>query len=155
MKVVFLDFDGVLNSEASCIEFQSPYVLDHSCMRALNHIIKETEACIVVSSTWRIGKSLRGLTDILLTAGLTLGTRVFDVTPVLHVKRGLEIQKWLDQAKETGIEVEAFVIIDDDSDMEHLLPYLVKTNNMDGLIWSKAKEAIKLLTGKDDDSRVY
>jgi hypothetical protein len=55
------------------------------------------------------------------------------MTPVsrssTRYERGYEIQDWLDwSGKYDQNKVDKFVIIDDDSDMVHLTPQLVKTN---------------------------
>ena len=58
MKVIFLDIDGVMNCrrsvKADIANDRRPYSsFDPDCVNALNQIIKETDAVIVVSSVWR------------------------------------------------------------------------------------------------------
>ena len=67
------------------------------------------------------------------------------MTPKLHVRRGLEIQKWLDDNPQ-GENV-VFVILDDDSDMEHLMDRLVQTDHEFGLTQEDAGKAILMLKG--------
>ena len=62
-------------------------------------------------------------------------------TPKLWEKRGLEIQKWLD--KNPGVD--KFIILDDDSDMVHLMSHLLQTDGEFGLTNEIADEAIKRL----------
>lgn len=69
------------------------------------------------------------------------------------VKRGIEIQRWFDETfKEKGLEHDApFVIVDDESDMKHLSPYLVQTkfdgvSDETGLTKEKADLIISKLT---------
>jgi hypothetical protein len=59
-KIIFLDFDGVLNNPG-CYEIASGSHTppDQSCVDALNRIISETGASIVVSSSWRRNVALR------------------------------------------------------------------------------------------------
>ena len=57
MKVIFLDIDGVLINKASLLNVESSYVPDEKCVQQLNELINRTDAKIVVSSCWRIGRS--------------------------------------------------------------------------------------------------
>jgi hypothetical protein len=57
-------------------------------------------------------------------------------------ERGHEIQAWLDTQNSN---VESFVILDDDSDMAHLLSKLVQTKFEFGLTERDATRAITLL----------
>lgn len=138
MKVIFLDVDGVLNSEQWFKEQYKKYgrpcsqTLDHKCLVRLKRLIDKTDAYIVVSSTWRFGyKDNDEGWQILMNALNEVGIkdRFIGITPSLrHLYdgccRGHEIQKWLDNNKDKNIE--NFVIIDDDSDMFHLMPKLAK-----------------------------
>ena len=56
-------------------------------------------------------------------------------------KRGIEIQTWLDE----NPGVEKFIILDDDSDMVHLMPHLLQTDGEFGLTNEIADKAIKRL----------
>lgn len=56
MKIVFLDIDGVLVNIESLKRGSGLRAKAHpDCVNALNKIISETDARIVVSSTWRAG----------------------------------------------------------------------------------------------------
>ena len=55
-KIIFLDIDGVLNSE-SYFKNKIAGVIDPECVRRLNRIIKETDADIVISSSWKLSPS--------------------------------------------------------------------------------------------------
>ena len=146
MKVVFLAFDGPIIPRLSYPPSGKQASAWPSCVAALNRITDTTGAKIVVSSVWRADglmqcrKNLRGL-------GVT--GPVLGITPHLfdgqtQLRRGHEIQAWMDDYERE--EIEAFVILDDDSDMEHLLPFLVKTPFETGLTEEHADAAIKLLT---------
>lgn len=66
MKIIFLDIDGVLNSESyfgtvgylssSDIYYKQ---IDLCAVQLLKKIIDKTKAGIVLSSCWRIGKTSR------------------------------------------------------------------------------------------------
>lgn len=141
MKIIFLDIDGVLNSTRSAVA-NSDYgsimypdtwkALDPIAIKLLQHVCKETGADCVLSSSWRI---LAKKEDIIAFQEF-LGINIIDFTPVAREKpfdRGYEIKQWLDSVKGP---VEAFCIIDDDSDM---LPEqqdnFVHTDAQIGLTW--------------------
>ena len=148
MKIIFLDIDGVLNSQYSMaknfdqgkrpIHTTFPYIDHVSC---LNEITDKTGAKIVISSTWRKLHNLRSLQDILYLCHVKAD--VISLTPVIHnKKRGDEIQKWLDDTEET---IESFVILDDDSDMVHLMHRLVNVDNSIGLTLGDVVKAVTML----------
>ena len=129
MKVVFLDFDGVLNDSQTQPEFG----IEAKFVDRLNVLIEKTGAKVVISSSWRLYGLLQ-CSLILENAGFK--GEVIGLTPERVREwgkqgppRGLEIQAWLDAHP----EVEKFVILDDEADMEHLLPFLVKTSMVTGL----------------------
>lgn len=91
MKVVFLDFDGVLNSHRFMLEeraqggksaIKGVAGLDPKAITHVNYICGKTGAVVVVSSSWRYGHNLGELKDILLKAGCTAVVR--DATPLPH-----------------------------------------------------------------------
>lgn len=121
MKVIFLDIDGVLNVYGEGRDkygsgFHTPLVEN------LRYIIEQTDAKIVISSTWRFN-GLQEMKDMWRDRGLP--GDVIDITPDKYdelvicssidyekVLRGHEIQYWLD----THNDIESYVIIDDDTD---------------------------------------
>lgn len=145
-RIIFLDIDGVLNNPKSLMDGNKP---DIDCIKALNWLVAETGAKIVVSSTWR-GRP--DLLDVFKSWGCNF--EVIGITPSLESKtvngvfigkeRGNEIAKWLE--KNRG-KWEFFVILDDDDDMGHLKPNLVQTNYKYGLTWADARKAKSLLMG--------
>lgn len=161
MKVVFLDVDGVLNTERWIIEQYKktgkPHSCHHSefdpiCMNNLEKLVKEFDLKIVISSTWRLGdhetdEGWNALMDRLNSIGIE--DNVIGYTPNLSRKyqssccRGHEIQKWLDDNVDENIE--NFVILDDDSDMFHLINKLAKCNFRDGLTESVREKAAEIL----------
>ena len=97
MKIIFLDFDGVLNSEKylhSCGQFG--VVLDPSRLILLEQIVKATGAQIVLSSSWREhwGQTLSACDETGITINKIFnehGLKVFDKTPKLGTRREQEI----------------------------------------------------------------
>lgn len=133
-SVIFLDFDGVLVTVHDRYMAGSPY-----CVAMLNEITDKTGAKIVVSSSWRCGNSVDELAVLLKKWGVT--GEVLGKTPVMHgKKRGHEIQAWLD-----ANPVKAFVILDDDADMAHLRPALVKCHSRHGIDAKHVAKAIEKL----------
>jgi 16S rRNA C1402 (ribose-2'-O) methylase RsmI len=145
MKIIFLDVDGVLINRESCMRGFAKH--SPECVTVLNDLLKKSDANIVVSSCWRIGRTVIELRDLFNEWGVLPG-RVLDKTPHDWQKseiRGDEIQQWLNQREDIRGDVESFVIIDDDRDMGHLLPRLVQTEFEFGLTTSDAEKALALL----------
>ena len=150
MKVLFLDIDGVLNSTQALLwhkrvkGIKGTVWMDqrYFCPISINNLVyilnKSQHLSIVISSTWRLRRSLDEIRSYLEPYGVK-PSRIIDKTPVLHTRRGFEIQAWLDEHS----DVTDFVILDDGNDMEHLTPKLVLTDESHGLM---LKDAIKALT---------
>ena len=146
MKIIFLDIDGVLNNREvfNRKKSQGFRVWDEKCVDRLNRITDETGAKIVVSSTWRRSEDL--YSAIKNEMGIT-GEIIGKTIDYIHhssteKQRGDEIQEWLSQY----VEVIKFVIIDDDSDMAHLMDRLIQTETFIGLTDEHVEEAIKRLS---------
>lgn len=115
MRVLFLDIDGVLNSNRTAIAFGGyPHdvvgfhraMFDEVALVMIRNLCLKANISIVVSSSWRIDTSWDHI-----GRGLDLPT--IGQTPVLPAKRGEEIKAWLDAHP----EVVEYAIIDDDGDM--------------------------------------
>ena len=144
MKVLFLDIDGVLNSEHWFInrpEKGGLYTqVDPHAVAILNRVIKETKCSIVVSSTWR--KVHKEDTIPVLTSAGLVYSGSWNYTPILHKKRGYEIQQYLSEHP----EIVSYAIIDDDSDMlPEQLPYFVQSDWKTGLDNTRADKLIEIL----------
>jgi len=145
-KIIFLDFDGVIVTPKT--KFQH---FDRDCMEHLKSIIKETDAFIVISSSWKIGNTFRALRAMFEPFGLF--DKVIGMTPnkVVEWGRGNEIDEWLMNPKmsselDMALEnLERFIILDDDSDMEPHMDKLVQTEWDVGLTKEICDEAIKRL----------
>lgn len=128
MRAIFLDIDGVLNSHRTAVGFQHVLQrkLDPVAVMMLHRIVKNAEAVIVISSTWRLSKGWKELVwGCLREAGWPwdhYGFIPMDTCPIIDrtpkylgagTVRGDEIAKWL----EDNPEYDDYIIIDDDSDM--------------------------------------
>lgn len=138
-RFLFLDFDGVLVSRKSLSRGDDR--IDPECIAQLERVYRETGCAVVVSSTWRLGRTRRELAAILERRGYT--GPVVDVTPEFRNEpRGREIAAWVALH---GVDVARVAIVDDDSDMAELLPRHVKTEFESGLVAADADRLITLL----------
>lgn len=111
MKVIFLDFNGVLDTSYKIDE------VNYDNLQRLKYIVHETEANVVISSsiknsfllTNRMNSTLRALLDRLMCEGIN----VLGFTPYGY-SREEEIKMYL----EAHPEIDSFVVIDDDYDMD-------------------------------------
>ena len=145
MKVLFLDFDGVLNHEAYLDDLlrrlgehhgQDALMLDTAAIERLNRIVELSGCEVVISSSWRHAHRRVALLRLLRSRGFE--GEIAGVTPTtarkeggrfLGSSRGAEIQVWLDEHP----AIESFAILDDNDDMEHLSPRLIQTTFTHGL----------------------
>ena len=67
-RVIFLDIDGVL---APIHRWDRYGGLDSACIQALNEIVARGGADVVISSTWRYGKTAAELQLLLESQGFT------------------------------------------------------------------------------------
>lgn len=136
-RVVFLDIDGVLAPIHRGDRYGD---LDPACVQVLNEIVAGAGAVVVVSSTWRHGRTILELQAMLDAQGF-IG-RVLDKTPTgaPGASRGDEIAAWL-----AGHAVSGYVIIDDHADMGELRTQLVQTRPAQGLQPADAPRAIAML----------
>lgn len=162
LPIIFLDFDGVLNSQLFYKRMiqetgkRQSRDLDEIAIGYLNGLT-EAGAKVVVSSTWRHGRSMEKLQEILEQFGFK--GEVIGRTPHLRIGedgdcilRGNEILSWIKDSKHiVGAEYheyKRYVIFDDDSDMLYWQrnnflwcdPYVGLTPN---LVW-KAKKILQL-----------
>jgi hypothetical protein len=168
-KIIFLDFDGVLNSEKhfNCLKEQGlptedfcGTIFDPEATEALQKIIDATGAVIVISSSWRfagLGR-MKYLWDKRGIAG-----KVVDITSLHTVDdlieehigdddfddfiyksgspRAYEINDWLTNHPETM----NYVILDDERMSETLETHFVNVNPHTGLTMADAEKAIEIL----------
>lgn len=149
IKVIFLDVDGVLNSNKTVRKTANGYIfVDSGYLKNLKHIIDETGAEVVLSSDWRYDRDdpkRNGDFLELKNELLNYGIQFYGFTPELpSFHRGMEIDCWLKEHS----EVTNFVILDDRSDIEPNKGHWVRTVMRRGLGVEEAKSAIRILNGK-------
>lgn len=156
MKILFLDFDGVVST------FEKGWRLDEEKLSLLKEIIDKTNAKIVVSSSWKVGydnvdkfiETLGGRrkSETIKNNGNMFQwfcNNIYDITDSNGSWRGDEIQRWIDAHKE---EIESYVILDDDSDMrENQLFNFVQTDSYEGITSREVKLCTKIL----NNERIY
>ena len=147
LKVIFLDFDGVLNSE-SC---NNGVTLLPSKLELLRQLVEATDAQIVLSTSWREhwSKDHRQCDSTGATIDLIFcahGLQIFDKTPALPEGREAEIKAWLEQHP----EIENFVVLDDRLlGADFLTGYFVKDSAyFGGLDEADVERAIEILNSE-------
>ena len=143
MKILFLDFDGVITT------YESGWRIDLKKLELLDNIIKSTDAKIVVSSSWTVGKdNVDDFKDYLCSTWRvkTIGEndifknfvrQIYDITDKKGAWRGDEIQRWLDKHED---DVDTYAILDDDSDFhDNQLFHFVQTDTYEGLTAREVK----------------
>lgn len=171
MKVIFLDFDGVLNSSgysATLFEAGKPTkddngqeLFDPDTTKRLNRIIDQTDAKIVISSSWRY-LGIAALRDMWQERGLRghiIGMTSMHAVDEYILEQGLS---WLDKgaiaASPRAVEIEFwlhehdcidhYVILDDMPMSAALQPHFVQINPIVGLSDAQAAKAIEILNTK-------
>jgi len=140
LDILILDIDGVLNTREDLLQ---EVEITKVCMDELERIVETTGCKIVISSSWRcLGKKhiVRMFNHALGRVGSAVRA-IVGMTPNRLKNsdlRGDEIQAWLDQNPNVG----KIVILDDDVDMGHLIPHLVRTDPAVGLTPEIADEVI-------------
>ena len=152
MNIIFLDFDGVLNSDRY-IRTHGYFgiLLDPRCLTLLKDIADACHAKIVLTTSWRTHWSANAeecndmgkeINEIFSEYGLS----VYDKTPRLGYSREEEIQTWLTD----NPDVTNFVVLDDMFlEDDFLEGHFVRTSSLrGGLDEDDTKEAIAILKGR-------
>lgn len=169
MNVIFLDIDGVLNSYGTTPETESKsrcgnYIgIDKDKVKRLAKIIKETDAILILTSSWKVGWEPKNRYNIEST----------DIFPNHHAKyldnhlkkkgklilkdktrernlsyRGSGIKVYLTQHS----DITNWIVLDDeifiDFKEQGILPHLLQTDPLYGLTDNDAEIAIKMLKGQ-------
>jgi hypothetical protein len=141
MNVIFLDIDGVLNSDATPNPRKFPYIVDPGLLAIFRDLVSRTSATVVLSSSWRtdpVGLLAVKFYDVPFT----------DVCPDLPgVSRCDEMLQWLSAHQ----EVHRFVVIDDESDCLDDLP-LFQPSTKTGLTTEIADGVVEYLSGRTDQT---
>lgn len=141
MKILFLDFDGVI----------APFTYHHSssgfsksaCANVQYILVKDPNVRIVVSSAWR-RNGLEILRKILQEHGVD-PTKVIDITEEkggwTPENRDHQIKDWLKKHP----EIKDFAIVDDSAVLKDFEKHYVKTNAYVGLTQQDAERVIEIL----------
>ena len=149
-KIIFLDFDGVLNTEhyQGLLQYQGkPWqdeygaFFDPKAVKQLKRIIDATDADIVVESSWKY-LGLDAMKELWEVRNLP-GT-IIDITPSLLGKnKGVEIASWLSKYAKQDLR---YVIIDDEFViLDSQLPHFILTNPYEGITEEQANRVISML----------
>lgn len=136
MNVVFLDYDGVVNTPQWSLKNgkwvcrygfpEDGRVNDLQAVQWVSEFCEKHGYDIVVSSTWRIDDNY---IECLRNGGLRESIKILGKTPRLsHECRGNEIGKWLSEHP----DVEQYLIFDDDFDMGEHMEHLVRCESSAG-----------------------
>jgi len=141
LRLISLDLDGVLNNhiDKECINQHKRVNFSKHNIKLLNKLIEETSTKdmptqILLSSSWRNDyTNAAGVNCLFETTGVY--PRCIGITPYFHGDpRGLEICDWIFKNQIRGnYLVKHLCILDDDSDMEMMAPWHVKTDTKFGL----------------------
>ena len=169
-KIIFLDFDGVLNTEYHQRQLQHEgkvwqdkhgACFDPKAVRQLQAIVNMTHADIVIESSWKYlgleamlemwqDRQLPGkvidITPSVISDSMLLSTDLEQTSPsALHCK-GVEIASWL---YDNNMQDTSYAIIDDEYViLESQLPHFILTNPYDGLTEELTMRAINILNHK-------
>lgn len=165
--VLFLDIDGVLHTSSydkelgnrglDAYDTNGP-LFSPSCIYFLNMIVEETNAALVISSSWKDSVSNIDSIKIIRTIWeeRLLPGKIIDITPTLSYDKfkhlypdvketlwkGCEIDLWLQQ----NSWVQRYAICDDQNIcLPYQKQYFVKTNQKTGLNKKRALKLIKIL----------
>jgi len=142
MKVLFLDFDGVLNLFPS--PSRSGSFDKEACINLEMLLNRVPDLKIVVSSSWRT-YGLDAIRDILKSNGID-PRRVLDITGHEESKderdhRGFQVENWLKKHP----KVKQYAIVDDHADFVPLKSKLVQTKPTLGLTQDIAERLLEIL----------
>jgi len=145
MKVIFLDFDGVINNWD---HFDG---VDPNNIKFLLKIINETNAKIVATTSNKYIFQKNSNIDVKDTLFYTyikvlneLGIKISDVTPYVNSNRELEIIEYL----KIHPEIEEFLILDDDFIINSYLEHQIFLDLYNGITEEHIKPSIDILNGK-------
>ena len=151
LKILFLDFDGVVSIP------ENGWHIGSEKVALVEQIIKNTNAKIVISSSW--AATCRNANEFIdnifgswnedrngLRRDSLFIESIYDITNQTHDTRGEDIQEWLE--KHDG-DIESYCILDDDTDMdEDQLLNFVQTDMFEGITLREVKLCSKLLNNE-------
>lgn len=164
-RVIFLDIDGVLNSnfwnESHQREISDGRLIDGEKIRLLAALVERTEAELILHSGWRfwfdealepLCPEAANLAELLAGEGLEIAGVTPDLTTdeirrtkKFSLVKADEILLWLEEHP----DVTGWVVLDDlDLHNDEIEAHQVRTDQSTGLTWEDIVEAERLLMGK-------
>ena len=152
MRVLFLDIDGVLNSQ-TWFEFQRyPVVeltnrIDPEAALRVNRITQRTGATLILSSNWVYDTTagMENTVSALRARGIKAPIQGHTVRKMSLYCRAEEIRMTLGSMREAGQEVESFVILEDEERLPNLSEWTVRTQWATGLQDEHVDLAVRIL----------
>jgi len=159
MNVVFLDIDGVLNNDKTNSKTPMGFTgISNSLLKNLAHFVKETNAVIVLSSTWKdewdenpLKRTEDGnyLHRKLRQVGISIFGKIDESTTGSYY-RGKAIKLYLDAHP----EIENYVILDDldfdFKDIPEIESHFVQTKASLGFQKDKYEKALQIMKQKEN-----
>lgn len=162
MNVIFLDIDGVLNSQTTEERCNGVIGIDSDKVERLARIIAKNDAILMLTSSWRYhwwkkekeDDEQHPLGEYLDQKLKEYNIKIADKISYSGFNRGKAIRNWLKEHP----EVKSFIVLDDEEfDYREndvwLIPYLVKTSfysNLGGLQETHVMVANKLFKKQVD-----
>lgn len=163
-NVLFLDIDGVLNSnfwnDSHQAEISDGTLIDEEKIKLLALLVKETDSKIILHSGWRFWfdtelKPLRTEANKLVELLKKENLYISGVTPDLTTEEIRKTKKFsLVKADEILLwinlhnSITEWVVLDDlDLHNEQIIRHQVKTDPATGLTLENVKQAVKILLG--------
>ena len=166
-KIIFLDFDGVLNTEYyqnylrfQGLAYQDDYgaIFDPDTIKQLKRIVDATRAKIVIESSWKYlgleamkemwsDRNLSGqvidITSSIVSDQWLQTSNLDDIAPAMGHCKGMEIASWL--TDNAGPDTRYVIIDDEYVILDSQLPSFILTNPYDGITEELADKAISIL----------
>ena len=111
MKIIFLDFNGVLDT------WENMDIINDDNLNRLKRLVDETDSNVVYSSSNRYSRFGKSIMLKLISSGIN----IVGVTPKLSSRED-EIKTYLNEHP----DIVNYCIIDDDYDMESMKEHMVK-----------------------------
>lgn len=155
-KYLFLDIDGVLNSNFYIWNFRKKNgresnrdtdMIDEKRVAIFNSLfVLQPDLKVILSSSWRFLHSPSDMTSILKEKGY-IGPDIIDETPSLASQRGNEVIDWLKtNIANPNDELYSFAALDDNSDFDIMRGFLIQTNGDYGIQEKHIKALNRLLS---------
>ena len=148
-RIVFLDVDGVLNTQSSREEDVN-HLPPPEFLQNLKFLVDSTQCKIILSSTWRLSEYKRSQLDhVFLQYGLAINGATPDLEKTAKGDRVDEIFLWLEMHAAKSEHVQAWVAVDD-MDLMRQNPRLkeenfVHTSDEKGFNLPKMEETLQKL----------